>query len=119
MTRAELLALAARVEAATGPKRALDVMIEDARGWPDALFTGDAQRYTRSHDAALSLASKWHVVAWGDMVADGLPGAVLLLSTDPVRYAFSVAHGTRESGVLARAMTAAALRAMAEGAADE
>ena len=66
---------------------------------------------TASLDAAASLVGEWLIASLGDMVADGLPGAVLLLSTDPVRHVTGIGHGTRESGCLARALTAAALRA--------
>jgi hypothetical protein len=75
--------------------------------------------YTSSLDAAASLADRWEIAALGDMVADGLPGAVLLLSTDPVKHVSGIGYGTRESGCLARALTAAALRAMAQEAGDE
>jgi len=66
---------------------------------------------TESLDAALTLASNWLIASLGDMVADGLPGAMLLISSDPIKHATGIGHGTRESGCLARALTAAALRA--------
>jgi hypothetical protein len=126
MTRAELRSLAERVEKATGADRALDLDVWRAV-CPDAATAETRGKMplpwlwcvTSSLDAAVSLADHWVIAAWGDMVADGLPGAVLLLSTDPVKHATGIGHGTRESGCLARALTAAALRAMAEEAGDE
>lgn len=112
MTHAELLALAKRVEKATGADRALDRSCAVAA----RVTAMHAPNYTASLDAAASLASDWLIADWGDMLADGLPGAALLISTDPVKHVYGTGYGTRESGCLARAMTAAALRAMAEEA---
>lgn len=119
--------LIARVEAATGPDRDIARDIALAIGWERKDF-GDGWEwrepggswhhthsevpdFTSSLDAAVSLASDWVIASLGDMVADGLPGAVLLLSTDPLKHVTGIGYGTRESGCLARALCAAALRA--------
>jgi hypothetical protein len=147
MTRDDLTALIARVEAATGPDRELDAAsfvaitpgcVEVERRPPDGLIESDqaawlfrwkprrwsdswraVPRYTASLDAALTLANDWVIASLGDMVADGLPGAVLLISTDPIKHATGIGYGTRESGCLARALTAAALRARLASMGDD
>jgi hypothetical protein len=153
MTRTDLIALIARVEASTGPDRELDERIHSARGfcvhpWSARVREGaqsdtgfscslcgadswgnkgkngerlyDAPpHYTGIVDAAMTLASNWIIEALGDMVANGMPGAMLLLSTDPIKHASGIGYGTRESGCLARALTAAALRAMLASMGDD
>ncbi len=150
MSRADLIALIARVEAARGPDRELDAEIAWLRTAPDKKRLGppDLSRevwhaglptpawvewdsvaafhpfYTGSLDAAAAtLASNWIIEALDDVVADGAnvacAGAVLRISTDPIKHASGVGYGTRESGCLARALTAAALRARLASMGDD
>lgn len=113
--RDTLAALIERVEQATGPDRDIDFAVAAAVGWPDSPHSHQhARRYTEHLDAAVSLASDWVIASLGDLVADGLPGAVLLVHTDPVKHTTGIGYGTRKSGCLARALTAAALRARME-----
>lgn len=138
MTRDELLDLAARVEAATGPDRALDADIElvlhpelvvlpwarvnfqcgkapyyEDTSDPDALNVVFPAVYTRSLDAALTLvpAELW----WRVSVVAGRPSA-------NVRTGSIISPGTKEweghAATPALALTAAALRARAEEAGD-
>jgi hypothetical protein len=144
MSRADLTALIERVEAATGPDRELDAEIARTRlpadaddiarsrgGWSYRVFGPEGwddewmevRPYTGSLNAAATLASNWIIVALDDMVADGAnvacAGAVLLISTDPIKHASGIGYGTRESGCLARALTAAALRARLASMGDD
>lgn len=111
--RAELLALAARVEAATGADRELDAAVAVARhmlpepydGWP---------RFTASLDAAVSL------------VPGGMQWSVTrrLIGSEWVNTAQVWGIGARskrdaQAATPALALTGAALRAMAEEADDE
>jgi hypothetical protein len=143
MTRADLLALAVRVEAADAADRALDAEIvwrttpgivgiergpmddsEDdflfewwpRRPWAASWLTVPA--FTASIDAAASLARKssGFIAAMGDIAADGLPGVCLCIGTDPLKHVWGVSTGggPDPDGKLARAMTAAALRVLAE-----
>lgn len=111
MRRADVLALAARVEALTGPDRAVDTEIEAARGWPDVQWTGAARRYTASLDAAASLVP----AGWGYILhhyPDGSANAFVYESQDDT-------HNPVGGATPALALTAAALRAIAEGMSDE
>jgi hypothetical protein len=140
--RATLLALAARVEAAQGVDRGLDGEIWCAiNGYTHVMWDGagvvfrqadnsighqPADRIrpvTASFDAAASLVrmTQGFIAALGDIAADGLPGCCICVSTDPVIevWGVSIGGGDNPDGRLARAMTAAALRAMAEEAGDE
>ena len=119
--RSDLLALAARVEAAQGEDHKLDVDIECALEWPYAPWTGEARALTASLDAAASLvrSTQGFIAALGDIAADGMPGCCICISTDPVREVWGVSDaGDGPDGRLARAMTAAALLAMAEEAGE-
>jgi hypothetical protein len=121
--RDTLAALIERVEKATGPDRELDAevgalvlkngCIRETEGRRFQIQP-HPRRYTASIDAAVSLVSDWVIASLGDLVADGLPGAVLLVDTDPVKHTTGVGYGARESGCLARALVAAALRARME-----
>lgn len=127
MTRDDLLALAARVEAATGPDRALDADIElvlhpelvvlpwarvnfqcgkapyyEDTSDPDALNVVFPAVYTRSLDAALTLVPKgweWEVYGHGLAVLRRIGR-----------------HKGSSAATPALALTAAALRARAEEA---
>lgn len=118
MTHAELLALAERVEAATGPDRALEEEIDLIAldlGWraerKEVPF--DAPRYTSSIDAAVSLVPDgwaWQVNSHGTALCwpntlDGPKRAV---------KGFSL----HDDGTPANALAAAALRARAEEVGD-
>jgi hypothetical protein len=72
-------------------------------------------RLTSSIDDAMELALEFgFVLALGDLVADGLPGCVLCVSTNPlVTYTGTSLAGKDSTGRLARAVTAACLAAKA------
>jgi hypothetical protein len=126
MSRAELLALAERVENALGPDAELDTLIRkvmDGRVWRNSrpphdehLDPVNVPRYTASLDAATTLALRHGFIATiGCIAADGLPGCLICTCTDPVREVWGLsAAGTDQLGRLARATTSAALRAAAE-----
>jgi len=106
--RAALLALADRVEREE-PSRELAVEVAQAWGWlgrpvPDHLLT--------NIDAAMSLTD-WCIAHLSEIGGDGLPMAVL---TDGTRTVTGYCFGAPTSGptALARALAAAALRALAE-----
>lgn len=128
MTRAQLLDLAARVEAATGADRALDAEIMRAAGWQEHVRQGRGilhgipywrsqngpqveapLNFTASRDAAATLAPEgWVVAAINQHPVDSVWHALLEAVDD--RRAQGEAHDEP------RARTAAALRALAEGA---
>ena len=72
-------------------------------------------RLTSSIDDAMELALEFgFVLALGGLVADGLPGCVLCVSTNPlVTYTGTSLAGKDSTGRLARAVTAACLAAKA------
>lgn len=110
-TRDYLLALAERVEALAGPDGWVDTLVWHAVGSGEAYTPA----YTASLDAAMTLPIKGFIAAMGEIVADGLPGVCLCVSTDPVREVWGVSYGAGDvTDRLARAYTAAALRALAE-----
>lgn len=118
MTRAELLAFAERVECATGPDRALEEEIDLIAydlGWraerKEVPF--DAPRYTISIDAAASpQMSGWSQSVWNR--SDGISEAHVERDSPPSE-AWGATSGTTPD-VMARALTAAWLRARAEEA---
>jgi hypothetical protein len=143
--KAELMALAEKVAALSGPDRGVDAAIAVAIDWRFAGYEdgdltpkGMAEKnglpwladrvvnsivtiwrhipnFTASLDAAMSLAGDWFIAQMGDLAADGLPGVCLCIDTNPVRHVWGVASGYDASSArLARAYTAAALRALAE-----
>lgn len=134
--RERLIELAERCEKARGPDPELDAEIASAvltdpcevrlEGSPVAIqmwrypdgSVGSALRFTASLDAALSLVrrTRCFIAALSDIAADGLPGCCLCVSTDPVRevWGVSAGGGNGPDERLARAATAAALRARAE-----
>jgi hypothetical protein len=126
MTRAELLALAARVEKAEGADQALDAEIARAAGhkahdrgkmgWT-VQFNGrgihhNLPAFTASLDAAASLVP----AGWGYELRQGRSGDRKALCR------MWNGHGVWTGGTVAAtaplALTAAALRAMAEGAGE-
>jgi hypothetical protein len=142
MTRKEqLTALAERVEGLSGPDREVDRDIADALGlgppadwqreparfpngainldvgcWtsPRGGFIRSSARYTASLDAAMSPTGDWFIAQMGDLVADGMPGVCLCTSTDPLKHVWGTSCGDdSHTARLARAYTAAALRARA------
>ena len=122
MTRAELLALAERVEAATGPDRALDEEIDLIAydlGWraerKEVPF--EAPRYTASIDAAASLVPEgdgfaliYNAAKVGIWVGKGKTPALALLAACLFARAEEAAWDERED--------TAALRARAEEAGE-
>jgi len=116
MTRADLIALAERVELCDGSNRhaAFQLGVEAlcAMG-RNPLDPNPAL----SIDAAFSLIDNLggpFIAAMGDIAANGLPGVCLCTSTDPVREVWGIGYGHDYIGKFARAATAAALRARAE-----
>ena len=120
---ADLLELAERCEAATGPDRSLDTLIENALGIakfervPRSGFGGaeyervTPKPYTASLDAALTLVP----VGWDGalyLAADTIKPTVQL-ETPEMRARFSMDYEgvTGTAGTLALALCAAALRA--------
>jgi len=127
--RATLLALAHRVEAASGPDRALSADILKAVGYtthawrvfdPNGKPCQQVPDVLASIDAALSLVrrAKCFLATMGDLAGDGLPGCCLCVSTDPVQEVWGVSFGggSDPDERLARATTAAVLRALAQEA---
>jgi hypothetical protein len=131
MTRAELLRLAERVEAAQGADAELDALIYDAAGmfaWWDAL---DAPK--RENDRAIALrnntrASNFHPTASLDAAASLVGERMWRLGNDgkgpnPADFRAEVIgmYVTHSSvaATPALALTAAALRARAEEASDD
>lgn len=123
MTRAELLALAERVEAATGPDRALEEEIDLVAldlGWraerKEVPF--DAPHYTSSIDAAASLMPKGceALVRWRRSAATFAINAYAHVWPIDGPMPFPAWESRAHSA--ARALTAAALRARAEGAGE-
>ena len=124
MTRSELLALAARVDVATGADRMIDEAISPALGWlapkpplrswrtPQGYRASDGvPRYTASLDAALTLVPE----GWDWAVTKGF-GESALAAASPAN---SVATVETQAATPALALTAAALRARAEEAPHE
>jgi len=140
MTRAEVLALADRAEKATGPDRELDADISRALGWfqkpvtmryanPDAVvtehywtFEGDSRGawsttaphlFTASLDAAMTL------------VPEGWQVEMVIRDEGAAAQLFDTIRGPSEpwirkmSATPALALTAACLRALAEGMNDD
>lgn len=128
MTRAELLALAERVEKAQGADRGLDAAVFLACGphaipWRHAeggnLYSGGlgttAPAYTASLDAAASLVPEgcsWGIVS--DFFHSGKPAAKVGKSRSEASE-----NPWHSAATPALALTAAALRARAEEASDE
>jgi hypothetical protein len=112
MTRAELLALAARVEAATGADRELDRRIDHIR-WPVP---------QPAYHLELSLRDRWDVPAFTssiDAAASLVPATASTWRLDPRCASICVGRVRWKHGMAATpalALTAAALRAMAEEA---
>lgn len=120
--KADLLALAERVEALTGPDREVDAEIEAARGWPDVQWTGEAPRYTASLDAAASLVpAGWTLDTLHEWDAAHLRarGPWQGMLKRRVRHNYTVRSQCLHAATPALALTAAALRARAEEADDE
>jgi hypothetical protein len=125
MTRAELLALAARVEAAQGADRMIDSEIHITLGRPVRECAGEdgclfqqlasVPHYTVSLDAAASLVPEgwaYHIAMrpWFDLYqAEGSVWA----------FGQRAASFTGAASTPALALTAAAIRALAEEARDE
>lgn len=138
MTRADLQALAARVEQAQGPDRALDSGIAQAVGWVERddgygmnsgwfpphdvsapawfeqrgrhAYGFDVLPFTASLDAALTLVPEgWRLIALG---CDGEHWHCVLANQENDTVAGDAIDEPR-------ARTAAALRALAEGGSDE
>jgi len=109
MTRSNLNALADRVEEC-GPSRDLDSAIEVQRKGMMARQSYPPY-YTSNPRAALAMTG-WCLVHLSEIGADGLPMAVL---TDGTREAkgYCFASPTSGESALARALTAAGLRALA------
>jgi len=124
----DLMRLAERCEAATGPDRELDCDIGVAFG----LFERDLMRpgmvikdgrsgmgwpaFTASLDAAMTLAKPFMLVALSDIAADGLSGCCLCSDTTtnpPTEYWGVPSEVAPREQILARAVCAAALRAVA------
>jgi len=111
--------LAARCEQATGPDRQLDLEIAYAvehETWIEPHCAKNA--YTASLDAAMTLAEPFMLVALY-IAADGLTSCCLCsdTSTNPPTEHWGVPteRGDNRQGILARAVTAAALRARSQG----
>jgi hypothetical protein len=113
MTRAELLALAERVEKAQGADRHLDVDIYHAFGEP--LGTGVAlpPAFTASLDAAASLVPE----GWGYWIDGSAPELGITVSVMPIDPA-DRRDKRGDAATPALALTAAALRARAEEAGE-
>lgn len=124
MTRATLLALAARVEAAKGADRALDLAVcrvalnseplGHAAGMSDDLLlsgyglSNPSPRYTASIDAAASLVPK----GWAYCVDNNEGGYATVHPVRPLGYLSS--DPWAEAATPALALTAAAIRAAAK-----
>jgi hypothetical protein len=116
MTRDELLALAARVEAATGADRELDYAVAAAFDWPDSPFMRqNARRYTESLDAAASLVPK----EWRWSVETLSSAGPLALCEHWPPSGPRHPHTRGEAATPALTLTAACLRAKAQEAGDE
>lgn len=114
--KAELLALAERVEGLSGANFAIEQQIgAEVFGPQPYLFPA----FTASLDAAMGLVpSPGFIAALSEIAADGLPGCCICTSTNPLteHWGLGLQRGERAE-VLARCVTAAALRARAEGVA--
>lgn len=128
MSRAELLALAERVEALSGADREVDAKVALAVGyktWPDGYGEGNEWEdpsgnrlprargwgaqppaFTASLDAAMGLVPEGPGWWW---VVNGAPSAAVGHAPEPAHFAHAATP--------ALALTAAALRARAEGVA--
>lgn len=118
MKTSKLLVLASKIEESNCGSETLDASLADVFDPPETLYAGPPPPYTKSIDNAATLARKagGFIVTMGDIVADGLPGACICISTDPVREVWGVSTGGgAENEMLARALCAAALRAFAYG----
>lgn len=109
-TKAELLALADEVEALAEPCREVDRRLALAIG------DGRAGRFTESLDSAMTLAGNYLLASMSEILGYGLPGAIICsdTSTNPPKEHAGIGCGQDRIGALARALTAAALRARAE-----
>lgn len=118
MKASELLVLATMIEELDRGSETIDASLSDVFGLTETFYDGLSPSYTKSIDDAATLARKagGFIVTMGDIVADGLPGACICISTDPVREVWGVSTGGgAENERLARALCAAALRALAYG----
>jgi hypothetical protein len=109
MTKAELLALAARVEAATGADRELDAEIVRRDAAISVLWWDSPPAYTASLDAAASLVP----AGWSFEIRSTSAGRAWACAFTPGHFA-----GQCQGNPPALALTAAALRAMAEEAGE-
>lgn len=121
MTRATLLALASRVEAATWADRELDALVAEAH-WQSRWGRSKpkdikVEPVTSSMDAAVSLVpTNAFIAALSEIAADGMPGCCICTDTSttpPTEFwGLGLQRGERWE-VLARCVTAASLRAIA------
>ena len=114
--RTTLLALASRVEAATGADRGLDSEIHHAKcGGVGTGSYGTEPRYTASLDDAMSLVpsgcSEWNVESWS------APGAIQPAHVRATAWVSGAARVYAATPALA--LTAAALRAIAWSMTDD
>lgn len=118
MKASKLLVLATMIEELDRGSETIDATLAGVFDPPKTLYDGPPPPYTKSIDNAATLARKagGFIVTMGDIAADGLPGACICISTDPVKEVWGVSTGGGEENErLARALCAAALRAFAYG----